>query len=236
MTIFSRPSRRRFCLSWGRPLAVGALGFFLAMATPVHAAQTATNAAEGRERDLGRGLSYFRLHQLPADVPPPETARVPACVVDLRYVRTDAAGAKAFQSWLANRATVTSPVFVLANGETDGALLEVSRAHAVATGVMWVGVASRNFRPDIAVQTTAADERRAYDAFEQGATMASLLTDNPGKIRYDETSLGKDRRAEPPARPTAEGTPKEGEAIPPIDAALQRAVHLHRALLALKKI
>jgi hypothetical protein len=200
----------------------------------VRAAPPATNAAEGRERDLGLGLAYYRIHQLPEDLPASDGPRTPACVVDLRYVRTNGAGAKAFQNWLLGRATARSPVFVLANADTDGAVLAALKDRDPSGGVMLIGSANRNFRPDVAVNVTPEVDRQAYDAFEKGATIASLLNDNPGKIRYDETSLGKDRRAEPPARPAGEG--KDVVTPPAVDPVLQRAVHVHRGLLALRKL
>jgi hypothetical protein len=162
-------------------------------------------------------------------------SRPPPCVVDLRYVRTDRAGTAAFQKWVTDRASVYAPVFVLANGDTDGELLALLRSHEWAPGLMTVGIPSRNFRPDVAVEATAAEERTAYDAFEKGATIASLIEDYPGKIRYDETSLGKDRRADLPARPAADAA-KDNAPSRKVDPALQRAVHLHRGLVALKKI
>ena len=219
---------RRFC----RCLMV----FLCVVATAGAAAPPATNAADGRERDLGLGLAYHRVHQLPADLPPPEGPRAPACVVDLRYVRSDGAGAKAFETWLASRATRRAPVFVLANGETASGVVAAFRQREPAAGVMVIGIPDGEFLPDVAVVGTAEAERRAYDAFENGATIASLLTDNPGKLRYDETSLARDRRTELRGRGAGEGSAKEGPPPPPVDAALQRAVHLHRALVALGKI
>lgn len=214
------------------------LGLFaLLIASPGARAQApATNAAQGSERDLGLGLAYHRIHQLPADLPAAEGAKAPPCVVDLRYVRTNAAGARAFFAWLASRASPHTPVFVLANADTDADLLAARRGHPVAAGVMWLGIAAKNFQPDVAVQASAENERSAYDAFEKGATMASLLTDNPGKIRYDETSLGKDRRPEPAPPAAGDAAAKEAPALPPTDAVLQRAVHVHRGLLALRKL
>jgi hypothetical protein len=194
------------------------------------------NAAQGRERDLGGGLVYFRMHHLPADLPPRENGRVPPCVVDLRYVRTDSAGAAAFGFWIGFRASLRTPVFVLANRETDGALLASARAHATSGGVLLVGIPGDNFQPDIAVTATDVVEKQAYDAFDHGATIASLLTDYPGKVRYDERSLGKERAVEPAAtEPAADAAPAAAP-VTQVDPVLQRAVHLHRALVAMKKL
>jgi hypothetical protein len=194
------------------------------------------NAAQGRERDLGGGLVYFRMHHLPGDLPPRENGRVPPCVVDLRYVRTDSAGATAFGFWIGFRASLRTPVFVLANRETDGALLASARAHATAGGVLLVGIPGANFEPDISVTATDEVERQAYDAFDHGATIASLLTDHPGKVRYDESSLGKERAVEPAATEPASDAAPAAAPVTVVDPVLQRAVHLHRALVAMKKL
>jgi hypothetical protein len=196
----------------------------------------ATNAAQGRERDLGQGLVYFRVRKLPADLPPAEVGRPPPCVIDLRYVRTDSAGAAAFGFWIGARASVRTPVFVLANPETDGALLASARAHATAGGVLLVGIAGNHFQPDVAVTAAADVEQRAYEAFEKGATIASLLTDHPGKVRYDESSLGKERQAEPAVPEPGVEAAEPARPEPVVDPVLQRAVHLHRALVAMKKL
>ena len=82
------------------------------------------------------------------------------------------------------------------------------------------------------MKTSAEEERRAYDALEQGVAIDTLLSDNPNQVRNDEASLSKDRVAEAAAE-SADATKR---VTPPLDATLQRAVHLHRALVALKRI
>jgi hypothetical protein len=185
------------------------------------------------ERDLGSGLVYVRVRALPADLPVKSAGRVPACIIDLRYVETDGDGAAAFSAWLKARATRRTPVFVIANADTARPLLKEINTHERGTGVAVVGIPRGAFKPDVAVSASAEDERRAYDALERGAAIGTLLADNPNKVRNDEASLSKDRLAEASAEAT---TPAKKEEPPPIDAALQRAVHLHRALVALKRL
>ena len=188
------------------------------------------------ERDLGYGLVYVRIHDLPADLPAkPATGRVPPCVLDVRYVSADANGAAALLTWLKARATPRSPVFVLANAETSAAILKPLAAHERSSGIAVVGAPARNFRPHVSVKTTAETERQAYDALERGTPVAKLLSDNPDKVRNDEASLSKDRLAEAAADAADDQLSGKRE-TPPIDATLQRAVHLHRALVALRKI
>lgn len=184
------------------------------------------------ERDLGQGLRFFRIHELPADLPSTEkSGKPPPCVVDVRYARGDAESARAFEAWLRFRAQPRVPIFVLANGATDTALLRVLAQREVGGGVVLIGVPSRNLKPDVTLKPDFGNERLAYDALEKGASLHSLLTDNPSKARNDEASLSRDRLAEA----SAEAATEDG-APPVVDVGLQRAVHLHRSLVALKKI
>lgn len=192
-------------------------------------------AAAPVERDLGGRLVYLRLHHLPADLPAKPAGAVAPCVVDVRYVEADVDAATAFAAWVRFRATLRTPVFVLANADTSAALRRQLAGHERATGIVVVGLEQGPFHPDVAVKGSAADERRAYDAFEQGAAVSVLLTDNPTKVRNDEASLAKDRLAEASAEAADDALPGKNPP-PPIDVTLQRAVHLHRALVALRKI
>lgn len=187
------------------------------------------------ERDLGQGLVYLRVQKFPVDLPAKPTGRVPACVVDVRYASADTEAAAAFAAWVKARASPRSPVFVLANAETSAELLAVFARHERGSGIVVVGIERGTFRPDVAVNATTENERRAYEALEKGAPIASLLADNPNKVRNDEASLSKDRLAE--ASADAADDAMAGKKAPaPIDPVLQRAVHLHRSLVALKKL
>jgi hypothetical protein len=188
------------------------------------------------ERELGVGLGYFRVRELPADLPAKPAGRVTACVLDLRYVSGDADAAAAVMTWLKFRASTRSPVFVLANTETSTALQKALAAHERGTGILVVGIPGRQFRPDVAVTGSGQNERRAYDALDQGISTAVLLTDNPDKVRNDEASLSKDRLAEASADAAEGALAGKRAGPPPIDVTLQRAVHLHRALVALRKL
>lgn len=187
------------------------------------------------ERELGSGLTYYRLHELPADLPANSTGRMGACIVDLRYVEADGDAATAFAAWLKFRASPHAPVFVLANAETSGPLRKALGQHEPGAGVVVVGIPSRQFHPDIEVKGTEKNERRSFDALAEGVATSVLLTDNPDKVRNDEASLSKDRLAEASAD-SAEDALAGKRTPPPVDVTLQRAVHLHRALVALKKI
>lgn len=196
---------------------LGAIGCTLAYAAPV-------------EHELGQGLIYVRARELPADLPARPAGRVPPCVIDVRYVKATAEAAEALVAWAKFRATPRTPVMILANGETSAELRTALAGNTRGSGIVVVGIPSFGFRPDVTVKGTAEEERRAYDAFTQGMAMAKLLTDNPDKVRNDEASLSK------PLAEAAADAPGTQRAMPPIDVTLQRAVHLHRALVALRKI
>jgi nucleoside phosphorylase len=181
--------------------------------------------------DLGQGLVYIRVHHLPADLPANPEGRAPATVVDLRYVEADAATTTALGAWLKFRAGPKSPVLVLVNSKTSPALLATLRAHDPKSGILLISGSAGAVRPDLTVPTSAEAERKAYDAFETGTPLATLITDFPDKVRIDEASLNFERPA-----PEVTDTDDQPQPAPVIDAALQRAVHLHRTLLALKRI
>jgi hypothetical protein len=94
------------------------------------------------------------------------------------------------------------------------------------------------FTPDIAVHTDAALEHRASAALARGALPASLLQENSGKNRYDEAAIVRQLAGDEVPGGTArqpETDSADGIAPPPlIDRTLQRAVHVHHGLAALK--
>lgn len=189
------------------------------------------------ERDLGEGLKFYRVRALPADLPPAPapSGRVPPCVLDVRYAQADDAAATALEAWLRFRAKPRAPVFVLANTETAASLLSMLARRESGSGIAVIGVPGGQLRPDSAVKTTAKEERYAYEALEKGISVAALVTDHPEKVRNDEASLSRDRLADASAEATADAlAAKPDTAV--IDVALQRAIHLHRALAALRKL
>lgn len=182
-------------------------------------------------RDLGQGLALHRARTLPADLPAAD-ARRQALVLDLRYAKGDDAAATALQTWLRGRASQRTPIFVLANATTSGALLETLTAKRLPAHTLVIGTPARGFAPDIAITATTDEERRAYEALDGGTEVALLLTENANKTRNDEASLSRPPRF---SDQDTEGATKSTAPVP-LDLALQRAVHLHRTLIALKKL
>ncbi|MDE3084927.1 MAG: hypothetical protein KGJ37_06915 [Verrucomicrobiota bacterium] len=186
---------------------------------------------------LGQGLAFERVHKLPADLPTSGPAKKEAVILDLRYVQTDDAGAAAFSAWLSFR-TTSLPAFILVNTKTSPLLVRALKARPEPPGVVTLGPALADFTPDIALKISPDVEQRAYNAFEHGASLDSLITEKVDKRRYDESALVKahvsDTQAQPEEDEPAAAKPKSPP--PLVDLTLQRAVQLHRALLALHKL
>jgi hypothetical protein len=184
-------------------------------------------------RDLGQGLTYYRVHEIPQDQPAPISGRPGACILDLRFAKSDELGASALKSWVMFNVSARAPIFVLENAQTDPALLTVFPARG-PTGLVVLAPLSARIAPGIAVLVSPDDDRKAYDALEKGADIQTLLSDYPNKPRIDEAYLEKEHIADSdaPEIPTDKPLP----ARPVVDAMLQRAVQLHRGLVALKKL
>jgi hypothetical protein len=186
--------------------------------------------------DLGSGLGYLRLHS-PAD--PVKAAASPgALVLDLRYATADDASAAALKSALAAHPAAT-PLLILVGPATPAVLAAVISQSPGLT----LGVAGAAPAPKIVVKSDAATDRRAYEAFEAGTPVDQLISGKIEKERFDEATLVQEFKngnpdAEPP--PAPDPTAPKADDVPAkpavlIDRVLQRAVHLHHALLALRR-
>jgi hypothetical protein len=196
------------------------------------------------EKDLGQGLKYLRTADAKADAAAITAALGGAALIlDLRNAEADEISAQALASALDKSAGRPRTVqLVLINGTTSPLLIA---ATAIARpGVVTLGPASPAITPDVAVATSREDDRQAYDALTAGTPLEKLIDGAQEKRRFDEATLAHDHngasRAPDRGEPTDAGpstSPKDkATAPPPIDRVLQRAVHTHRALLALKKL
>jgi hypothetical protein len=192
-------------------------------------------------RDLGQGLVFCRVHTLPGDLPTDEAVRRHPWILDVRYVAGDRAAATALTGWLKFHASAATPVLLLANAETSAVLLAPFTAADAITGLIILGPARSDFTPDIAVTVKPGVERRAYHALETGAAIASLITEKVDKVRNDEAMLAREHLPDsalsnPPEDSAGAAAPAAKSAPPLLDPVLQRAVQLHRTLIALKRI
>jgi hypothetical protein len=205
-------------------------------------------------QDLGRNLTYLRLRRLPDDAAALAAAwKAPALIVDLRHAAGDPAQAPPTDLPLRPR---TAPLIVLTGPDTAPALFAMIRGHAAA--LISIGLAAPGLTPDIVLSVSPEADRRAYDALEASASVESLISEKIAKPRFDEAALAHEHTADatageragpavegpnaappaanpPPAAPIAVASPAAPE-VTPKDAVLQRAVQLHRALLALGKL
>ncbi|MFI5355843.1 MAG: hypothetical protein ACHQ4G_00765 [Opitutales bacterium] len=189
------------------------------------------------ERDLGDGLTYLRVENFPADLP----AQPPggAVVLDLRYAHATGDAAATLADWLNRHAATQTPVLILANAATAPDLRRPLAKHPAPLAVT-LGLAGKDFHPDIAIHTTVAEERKAYAALPQAADVAKLLSVSPAKVRHDEAAMVKainEGTPVPDDDDDAEPAPDDAKTpavLPPlIDSTLQRAVQLHQAWIAL---
>jgi len=200
-------------------------------------------AAAPLERDLGHGLAYLRVTQLPADLPAKVAEPHQALVLDLRFVSADSAAGKAFEAWLKFHASAKSPLTILINTETSPLLLRVFLAAPLPPGVVTIGPASSEFEADVSVEISPQADRLAYDALANGTPIEDLVAHKLDKPRRDEAELARqhangstDEEVEEPS-PKPVATPAQPAVAAPVtDLVLVRAVQLHRALLALRRL
>ncbi len=188
--------------------------------------------------DLGHGLAYLRIHSV-AESEAALRKVLPgsgALVLDLRYATASEESVAVLQAALAGH-RADAPRFILLSPATPPVL-----APAV-TSALTLGTPGSVPAPKVVVQTDAATDRRAYDALESGTPLAPLISGKIEKERFDEATLvqefkngNPDAAPAPTPDPTAPkpaGTPEKP--TPLVDRVLQRAVHLHRALQALRR-
>jgi len=241
-------------LSVLRSLGIG--GSFLCLLLTFSILAPSTRATE--LTDLGEGLSYLRVHAIDESAKGLTSSirEREFLVLDLRHANTTTASAALLRTALEGR-TSKQPVFILIGPATPSSIGEIL---ASATGkCVTLGVKEAMPMPHVIIEQPADADRLAYEALESGQTIDSLISGKIGKDRFDEAALMKefnggniaaappaprDPTAKPaapektaapvkPALPAANGTqPDKTEPI--TDRVLQRAVHLHRALLAIK--
>lgn len=189
--------------------------------------------------DLGKGLAYLRVPSLST---PLAKLRPTALVLDLRYVTTDQQSPATLQALLAQQPSGT-PWFILVSPATPAVLAPIITASSALT----LGTTDSIPAPKVIVRTDPTADRRAYDAFTSGTPLAQLISGKIEKERYDEATLVKefnegipepqpppavDPTAPKPTSPADKTAP--APAAPLTDRVLQRAVHLHAAMLVLK--
>ena len=199
----------------------------------------AARAAQPEPIDLGADLAYLHIKSL-ADAAPTLLVTLSAhrpFVLDLRYATSEAVALAVFQTALARH---PAPLFILFSASTPQEIIAVVKQSAGA--IITLSVAGAAAPAQIQVQADPAADRLAYEALGQGMLPAILVSGKIEKERFDEATLVQEFKngnpdAEPPPLPDPT-QPKLNQAAPVkaplIDRVLQRAIQLHRALLALE--
>lgn len=188
--------------------------------------------------DLGAGLGYLRVHSLAAALE--ETARTlaqgTALVLDLRGATATDASASDLSALFARR-NGPAPLFILVSPRTAPEL--TAPLLRPIPHVVLLGVAEALPTPQIVVTQPADADERAYEALDRGVALDALITGKIEKERFDEAELVKEfQNGNPNAAPPPEPDPTKPapEKAPVLtDRVLQRAVQLHRALVALQR-
>lgn len=190
---------------------------------------------------LGQNLDYLRVREVPAGLTSAKPATNGALVLDLRFATVGANNGFSVAAWLNARARTNAPVFVLFNSATQPALLDALAPGYLPSGVITLAPSGTSLPADITIDVDAATDRKAYEAYDKGTALTDLVVTTTAKQRFDEAELirrdaaadagGKSAPAATPTRPPASATPP-----PLVDAVLQRAVQLHRSLLALGRL
>ena len=204
----------------------------------------------GETADLGNDLTYLRVHSLAEAAPLLHSALAVkrSCVLDLRYASASQESLAALRTALAGHPT-DSRLFILVSPSTPTAVSDIIKSDTMGAQIT-LGVPGSTPSPRIAVRTDVAADRRAYEAFDHGTPLDDLISGKVDKDRFDEAALVKEFKngnteAEPPPAPDPtqlkDGTETTGTGDSPAtpgellkDRVLQRALHLHQALLALK--
>jgi len=201
-------------------------------------------AAPDTPQDLGQNLAYLRVHEFQAASATVASALAGdrPLVLDLRYATGSTRENAADLSAALAKRSASGPLFALVGPATPPPIAEALAAHP--TKILRIGLGESAPSPQVVVAQPADADRMAYDAADHGTTLASLISGKVEKERYDEAALVKDFAngnldPEPPASDPAgksKTTATEAPPRPPTDRVLQRAVNLHRALLALGRL
>ncbi len=134
------------------------------------------------------------MHELPDDLPSNPAGRPGACVVDLRFAKSDESAASALKAWVKFNASARTPVFVLENSETVPSIL--AAVPEGTGGLVVLAPVSDKLAPDVAVQVSPTWTGAPTTRLKRGRRSETLLSDYPDKPRIDEAYLEKEHLAD----------------------------------------
>lgn len=207
----------------------------LALSLQLSAFSASACAAEPVE--LGADLGYLRIHSIVQERQSITDAlhQSRALVLDLRYP-VDERDAGEILSLELRSHPAKPRTYVLLSPSTPVPVVGVIAANP-APFLVTLGIENSKPEPSVVVAQTAAADRAAYEAYAAGTTLAQLVSGHIEKERFDEASLVQEfKNGNLDAKPPEASPAKAAETpAPPTDRVLQRALHLHRALQALKR-
>jgi len=184
--------------------------------------------------ELAPGLRYLRVDSLVQSTHALSDAllRPEPLVLDLRYVLDEANSRDALL--VLNSQPAKPRLYVLVSSETPKGVANVLATST--TRLITLGITGSQPKPEVVVDQTATDDRRAYAALDQGTSLAALVSGKVDKEHFDEAELVKEFKSGNHDAHPPEGNPDATKPAGQVtDRVLQRAVHLHKALEALKR-
>jgi len=182
---------------------------------------------------LAPDLDYLRVHSavLEHEALSSALAQSRALVLDLRYPQDERGADESLRQAFAGRAA-GGRLYVLVSPATPIPLVGVVASNPAR--LITLGVKGARPEPRVGVLQDANDDRRAFDAHTTGTPLADLISGKMAKERYDEASLVEEFKngytePKPVLAPSADVAPRL------TDRVLQRALHLHRTLQALRR-
>jgi hypothetical protein len=209
------------------------------------AAQAADATVAAFKADLGNGLGYIRLPDASVIAKFEGTQ-----VVDLRFADALEESAEGLARHLQTAARDGATLFVLVNAATDPFLRrELAAVQGTARPLLFIGPTTPELAPEIVTAPDLEEERRACDAIAAGTPPAELIKEALDKRRFDEAELVRARTnggatndaqtngdTDDDVSPSSAAPEADAKPASPKDISLQRAVFLHRALIALGRL
>ncbi len=187
--------------------------------------------------ELTPGLRYLRIHSLTQSAIELTEAlnlnKSPALVLDLRYVADEKNAGRVINAL--NNHPAKPVLYILVSPETPVEVAEVLTT--TSTALVTLGIRGSKPQPEVVVDQSAANDRSAYNALDNGTSLESLLSGKIVKDHFDEAQLVKEFKSGNHDAHPPEGDP-DSTAVAPVritDRVLQRALHLYQAQQALKR-
>jgi hypothetical protein len=214
------------------------MNLFLRLFSVICLLSSASVASATEPTDLGQGLGYLRIKSLAASASDLSAALLhPApLVLDLRYTADEPGAADVLR--VLSSQSEKPMLYVLVSPATPAAVAGIIAT--ATTPLVTLGIKDSHPVAQVVVEQTPAADHAAYDALATGTSLAQLTSGRVEKERFDEAALVQEfkrgnHEARPPESPKANTPAAASPAIPPVDRVLQRAIHLHRARLALHR-